>query len=198
MSDKEFGIDTILSMTTGILMCDFGDMHLASEWVLGHSIWTHEFAMPELWDSIKKSVFDQHPDLKDIDAKHVGKDNWKQFADQMKEKYGSTRILMKGTNERTVSPLETAAMLMPGKPIIPPTMSVERVGEHFEKRTPIIEGGMSLRDYFAAAALTGLCHPDHIESVKEVYKENPVGETFKHLARCAYNFADAMLTERAK
>lgn len=49
-------------------------------------------------------------------------------------------------------------------------------------------GGMDLRDYFAAAALTAVCHdwctsdPKHAEEV----------------ARVVYEFADAMLKERDK
>lgn len=53
--------------------------------------------------------------------------------------------------------------------------------------------GMSLRDYFAAAAATGLlAHP----------KCNPVGvgyeKSTKAVASEAYQVADAMLAERAK
>lgn len=47
-------------------------------------------------------------------------------------------------------------------------------------------GGMSLRDYFAAAALTGLlAHPNQSTDVPA-------------FAKAAYHFADAMLKEREK
>lgn len=50
-----------------------------------------------------------------------------------------------------------------------------------------LDGGMSLRDYFAAAALTGLL-------------ANSAGTKHRHeeLAMFAYMEADAMLAERAK
>lgn len=48
--------------------------------------------------------------------------------------------------------------------------------------------GMSLRDYFAAAALPGLMAPTFSYTL----------EVRKHTARQAYEIADAMLAERAK
>lgn len=47
----------------------------------------------------------------------------------------------------------------------------------------IIKNGMSLRDYFAAAALTGMCAR---------------GEHHGSLHKYAYEIADAMLAERDK
>ena len=52
----------------------------------------------------------------------------------------------------------------------------------------IVHSGMSLRDYFAAAALQGICA--HRAVTDEWAEEN--------LARAAYHWADAMLAEREK
>jgi len=60
---------------------------------------------------------------------------------------------------------------------------------------PSKDNGMSLRDYFAAAALTGLL-TEHLSSGEEfntTTKMDAVGA-----AIAAYIFADAMLYERAK
>lgn len=46
----------VVSAYTGILMCDFGDMHEYIEKVMGRPIWTHEFADYKLWDQIKEKV----------------------------------------------------------------------------------------------------------------------------------------------
>ena len=48
--------------------------------------------------------------------------------------------------------------------------------------------GMSLRDYFAGQALTGLV--SHVSGTQEVYR--------RVIAEDAYRFADAMLKERSK
>lgn len=54
---------------------------------------------------------------------------------------------------------------------------------------PHPEGGMSLRDYFAARAMNGLL----AQSVGTAYGSDPV-----LAAEYAYEMADAMLAERAK
>jgi hypothetical protein len=54
------------------------------------------------------------------------------------------------------------------------------------------EWGMTLRDYFAAKALDALILKDHKEHEHRGARGVPV------LAKFAYEYADAMLTERAK
>lgn len=51
-------------------------------------------------------------------------------------------------------------------------------------------GGMSLRDYFAAQALTGLMGDSGLRPKSE--------DEFLHMAKRLYQVADAMLRERAK
>jgi hypothetical protein len=57
------------------------------------------------------------------------------------------------------------------------------------------DDGMSLRDFFAAHAFDGavrMCmHPDAVTN-----DGGPLGP--RHMAQMAYEFADAMLTERAR
>jgi hypothetical protein len=48
------------------------------------------------------------------------------------------------------------------------------------------EGGMDLRDYFAAKAMQGMF---------EYWDENPNLE-FEHIASCSYDMADAMMKAR--
>lgn len=54
--------------------------------------------------------------------------------------------------------------------------------------------GMSLRDYFAAAALQGMC-ADHVAMGKIAEKTGQ--QMDEMLARAAYHYADAMLRARA-
>ena len=46
----------IVSAYTGILMCNFADLHEYCEKVMGRPIWTHEFADRQLMEAIKKRV----------------------------------------------------------------------------------------------------------------------------------------------
>lgn len=52
--------------------------------------------------------------------------------------------------------------------------------------------GISMRDYFAAAALQGFAF------LKVYTQTNPNANTYEELARCSYELADAMIVERAK
>lgn len=57
--------------------------------------------------------------------------------------------------------------------------------------------GMSLRDYFAAAALTGLTANPHLSEWAE-RMERDGNEVRRSIATAAYATADAILAERAK
>lgn len=46
----------IVSAYTGVLMCNFDDMHRYIESKLGRSVFTHELGRPETWEEIKRAV----------------------------------------------------------------------------------------------------------------------------------------------
>lgn len=64
-------------------------------------------------------------------------------------------------------------------------------------RYPVQHKGLSLRDYFAAAALTGLLSNAQIAKDGVKLKLKPEHNQAWH-AEAAYQFADAMLEERSK
>ena len=45
--------DVRLTIESGIGCGDFRDFHKWAEKLLGHPIWTHEFAIEEVWDDLK-------------------------------------------------------------------------------------------------------------------------------------------------
>ena len=63
------------------------------------------------------------------------------------------------------------------------------LGERYE---PMSTEGMSLRDYFAAKAMQGMC------SMKYIFHDaiNPYQEQLKRLSEISYEVADAMLKAR--
>lgn len=46
----------IVSAYTGVLMCDFSDVHAYIEEKLGRPVWTHELADKAVWDKIQEAV----------------------------------------------------------------------------------------------------------------------------------------------
>jgi hypothetical protein len=115
---KSFPIAAILSLTTGKLLCQFSDMHELAEWIAGHPIWTHEFADKLRWNSLKDAVLSQHPDLSSADASKVGASNWQEFVASSIAKYGDSRVITKGGQQRTETPLQSLERIAPGKPVV--------------------------------------------------------------------------------
>lgn len=118
MSDdtRTFPLADVLSVTTSKLLCRFQDMHELAEWIAGHPIWSHEFADRELHERLKESVLADHPDLREVDASEVNRDNWSQYLDRWKEQYGSTREIRRGTMKREEDPVASATRLMGQQP----------------------------------------------------------------------------------
>lgn len=118
MNTKQFKLGVVLSLTTGKLLCEFSELHEAAEYVLGHPVWTHEFADEQTVERIRNAVVTQHPGLADVDAKGVTKENWKEFLAAKEALYGEQITLQEGTQVREESPLESLERMVPGKPVL--------------------------------------------------------------------------------
>ena len=85
-----------------------------------------------------------------------------------------------------------------GGPAFPHLCELIDVRDGVITTKPLTEGGMSLRDYFAAAALQGiLSDQDSANSIWEDARSKSVPPT-PYLANTCYLIADAMLAEREK
>ena len=60
---RDFPTAVIASLSTGILLCEFGKMHEAAEFLMGHPIWTHHFADKELCGEMRKMITEQCPGM---------------------------------------------------------------------------------------------------------------------------------------
>lgn len=45
----------IVSAYTGVLMCDFADLHEYIEKIMGRPVWTHELAFHDIMRKLRKS-----------------------------------------------------------------------------------------------------------------------------------------------
>jgi len=72
----------------------------------------------------------------------------------------------------------------------PPAFPSHEAGTS-DPRNGTTGGGMSLRDYFAAKALTGIC----LNEFQRDFSQESYAQT---AARVAYTLADAMLAQREK
>lgn len=123
---KAYPIEIVLSLTTGFLLKHqgFAEMHELAEHVLGHSVWTHEFADEQLVQRMAVAVFRQHPALRDAEAFDVSIKKEKldeylaAYVARAVTRYGAFLDIERGTDQRTESPLVSGQRLMDGRPVI--------------------------------------------------------------------------------
>jgi hypothetical protein len=119
METKAFSTASLASISSGVLLCNFSDVHGAAEHLMGHPIWTHEFASKPLWELMKAKLLEQHPSLPTEPPEGTDETNWQAWRDQLIAKLGAELTITKGEEERAADPITTArAMLGPDKPII--------------------------------------------------------------------------------
>lgn len=118
MTTKAFSTAALASLTSGVLLCKFGEMQAAAEYLMGHPIWTHELASKPLWDLMRSKLLEQHPALPS-DPGDLGDDGWQNYLAALCAMFGETLTITKGEEIRAADPITTArAMLGPDKPIV--------------------------------------------------------------------------------
>jgi hypothetical protein len=118
METKEFPIEVVASLTSGKLLCKFGDLHEAAEFVAGHPIWTHEFADKPFWERLRTTVFAQCPELEKLTVKEMAPEDVPVFVQDLRTAFGPTVTLFSLSDERTESPLDSLQRIAPGNPVI--------------------------------------------------------------------------------
>jgi hypothetical protein len=61
---KTVSLGALLSMSTGVLLAKFTDLHAAIECLAGGPVWTHQ--LPDAVDALRPELIRQHPWLDDI------------------------------------------------------------------------------------------------------------------------------------
>lgn len=113
---REFPTEVIASISSGILLCSFSEMHEAAEFLMGHPIWTHHFASPDIWKRMTDRVLQQHPLMpKKLDVTGVTPENWLEYKAKLIKSLGAIVRITKGDGSTEKSPLDG---IPEGKPII--------------------------------------------------------------------------------
>ena len=117
MSAKDFPIEVVLSLTTGRLLCNFGDLQDLIEHVAGHSVWTHELINP----TYPKLALAQHPQLANAE-KYAGPESndkgqvmeyIKEYIVRARNQFGTTLSIVQGNETRPKSPMESLQEMVP-------------------------------------------------------------------------------------
>lgn len=92
---RDFPTAVIASITTGIMLCRFDDMHEAAEFVMGHPIWTHHFADKTLAEEMRKTILAQVPSMP-VEIVGVTKNNYRSKLADIEAVVGATVTLRRG------------------------------------------------------------------------------------------------------
>jgi hypothetical protein len=92
---RDFPTPVIASLSSGVLLCSFQEMHEAAEYLMGHSIWTHHFGSKDLWQEMQKTILGQCPGMP-TEAPNVTGDNWPEFRSKLESDLGMTVKIRKG------------------------------------------------------------------------------------------------------
>ena len=111
---RDFPTAVIASLSTGTLLCKFGDMHEAAEFLVGHPIWTHHFASKPLWEAMQRSILEQCPWMP-TEIEGVTKDNYLEKVAALEAEFGKVVRIRRGTGATAMHPLEG---IPAGKPVI--------------------------------------------------------------------------------
>ncbi len=92
---RDFPTAVIASLSSGVLLCKFGDMHKAAEFLMGHPIWTHHFASKPLWQEMQRTIAEQCPGMP-TELEGVTAENYGDHITQLEAELGKTVRIRKG------------------------------------------------------------------------------------------------------
>lgn len=111
---REFSVAAIASLSSGILLCPFEEMHEAAEYLMGHPIWTHHFASKDLSEAMRHKVLEQCPGMPTVLA-NVTHENYERRVAEIEAEFGSKVVrIRKGDGSTARSPLDG---IPDGKPV---------------------------------------------------------------------------------
>lgn len=92
---RDFPTAVIASISTGVLLCDFGAMQEAAEYLMGHPIWTHHFADRQLCAEMRRTIAEQCPGMP-IEIEGVTSENYREKVAEIERALGKTVRIRKG------------------------------------------------------------------------------------------------------
>lgn len=111
---RDFPTAVIASLSSGVLLCEFGKVHEAAEYLMGHPIFTHHFANKDLWAAMQKKILEQCPGMP-TDMPGVTRENVAGKLAELEKELGMFAKIRRGDGETAMHPLEG---IPAGKPVI--------------------------------------------------------------------------------
>jgi hypothetical protein len=83
---KTFTIGPILSAYTGVLLCPIDQLYEILNYLCDDNLYTHQ--LPRAIDECRAALPKQLPWLVDVDASGVNRENWSEWLNEQRVKYG--------------------------------------------------------------------------------------------------------------
>lgn len=102
---REFPTAVIASLSSGVLLCEFGKMHEAAEFLMGHPIWTHHFGDKTLWKEMQRTILEQCPGMP-TEVEGVTKENYLAKLAEIEAGVGKVVMIRKGSGLTAMLPTD--------------------------------------------------------------------------------------------
>jgi hypothetical protein len=114
MENKNFDLGTVLSITTGILLTDIGNVYEILDYMTDDQLFTHQ--LPRVGREMEPILLEQFPQLKGIDTKNIDENNWKEFLDSQIAIYGNSFVVIPvdKSKQNHVDPLQEMTDMLGG------------------------------------------------------------------------------------
>ena len=112
---RDFPTAVIASISSGVLLCKFSDMHEAAEYLMGHPIWTHQLADKTLTSEMKRVIAEQCPGMP---TELEGGPTWPEQLAKIEAEVGKTVRIRRGGGLTAMLPTDSIPDHLKDKTII--------------------------------------------------------------------------------
>lgn len=124
---REFPTEVIASISTGVLLCEFGEMHKAAEYLMGHPIWTHHLIDKDLRRDMLRAIAAQCPGMP-TEIAGVTPDNFREKIAALHAELGPVQTIREGSGLTAMLPTDGIPDRLKGKTIVVETPRRPRRG----------------------------------------------------------------------
>jgi hypothetical protein len=83
---REFTTGAVITVATGKMCADIGEIYEILNWLIGESLMTHQ--LPAASRAVEADVLRQHPWISELDTNSVNRENVRAWYDEIVERYG--------------------------------------------------------------------------------------------------------------
>lgn len=105
METREFPTAVIASLSTGVSLCAFSEIHEAASYMMGWPIFTHHLADKELWSDIQQTIAAQCPSMP-TELPGTTAENYLDKLAEIEAEIGKTVTIRKGSGLTAMRPTD--------------------------------------------------------------------------------------------